>query len=296
MVMSLPRGAGLLPWATIDLTTGTVRTGKGLRGELRDGLVTGDEALCLTTHAICRLRLFPQPEVVATYRPKGLGTYLWRILDFGPDFVAVTGWALKSVLVLNRHDGTVVKRISAAAPQSSMRIDDHTIRLFALHGGEVVDVDLKTLKPIERHRVPDGTRAIVAEGEVFTLTGPRQAADSHVDIKQIWRIEPKELVALDGKLRITRRVPAPAGARDAIAITDGVVVIATDRGIALARKTDLGPLGVFDIADSGVWEYAFVMGARAVVVSVDRFTPTEIKVVRWTTKSDDGSPTNRSTE
>ncbi len=169
VVLSLPRGASPLPWATIDVATGTVRTGKGLRGELRDGLAAGDEALCLTTHAICRLRLFPEPEVVATYRPKGLGTYLWRLLDFGPDFVAATGWASKSALVLSRSDGTAVKRIAAVAPQSSVRIDDRIIRLFALHGGEVVDVDLKTLKTIERHRVPDGTRAVVADGEVFTL-------------------------------------------------------------------------------------------------------------------------------
>ena len=159
VVLSFPRDAGPLPWATIDVATGTIRTAKGLRGELRDGLAAGDEAFCLTTHAICRLRLFPEPEVVATYRPKGLGTYLWRMLDFGPDFVAVTGWASKSVLVLSRADGTVVKRIAATAPQSSIRIDDRIVRLFALHGGEVVDIDLKTLKPIQRHHVPDGTRA-----------------------------------------------------------------------------------------------------------------------------------------
>src|SRR5262249_7425114 len=48
VVLSLPRGAGPLPWVTVDLETGVTRLGKGLRGELRDGLASGDEALCLT--------------------------------------------------------------------------------------------------------------------------------------------------------------------------------------------------------------------------------------------------------
>jgi hypothetical protein len=178
----------------------------------------------------------------------------------------------------------VVKRIAAVAPQSSVRIDDRIIRLFALHGGEVVDVDLRTLKPIERYRVADGTRAIVADGEVFTLLGPRRAADPHVDVKQIWRIEPTELVALDGNLRVARRVPAPSRAREVIAITDGVIVIATDRGVALARTSDLGELGVFDIAGSDVWQHTFLQAVRSVAVSPARFVPTQLKVIRWTTK------------
>jgi hypothetical protein len=147
----------------------------------------------------------------------------------------------------------------------------------------VVDIDLKTLKPIQRHHVPDGTRAIVADGEVFTLLGPRRAADTHADIQQIWRIEPKELVALDKGLKVSRRAPAPLGAREVLAITDGVIVIATDRGVALARASDLGALGALEIERSDVWQHTFVWGGRSVVVSPDRFIPTQLKVVRWTT-------------
>jgi len=266
---------------TVDLETGVTRLGKGLRGELRDGLASGDEALCLTTQAVCRLRLFPEPVVVATYRPKGLGTYLWRMLDFGPDLVGVTGWASKSVLVLNRADGSVIKRIAAIAPQSSARIDDRVIRLFALHGGEIVDVDLATLKPIERHRVPDGTRAVVGNGEVFALIGPRRVADPHVDIKRVWRVEPKELVAFDTDLKVARRVQAPSGAREVLAITDGTLVIAAARGVTLVRASDLVELGSFEIERSDVWQHAFAPATRSIVVSPDRFVPTKLKVVRW---------------
>jgi hypothetical protein len=282
VVMSFPRDAGPQPWAVIDVAAGNIQTAKGLRGELRDWIATGDEAFCLTTHAVCRLRLTPEPTVLATYRPKGLGTYLWRMLDFGPDFVGVTGWASKTLVVLSRTDGTVVKRIASTAPQSSIRIDDRVIRLFAFHGGEVVDIDLKTLKPIQRHHVPDGTRAVVSDDEVFTLIGPRRAADAHVDVQQIWRIEPKELVALDSSLRVVRRIPAPRGARDVLAITDGVIVIATDRGVALACASDLSPLGELDFERSDVWQHAFVPEDRSVVISLNRFLPTELKVVRWT--------------
>jgi len=284
VIVSLPIGASPVPWAIIDVATGTVRTAKGLCGELRDGLATGDEAFCLTTHAVCKLRLFPEPEVVAIYRPKGLGTYLWRMLDFGPDFVAVTGWASKSIFVLSRADGTVIRRVAAIAPQSSMRIDDRTIRLFALHGGEVVDIDLKTLKATHRHQVPDGTRAVVADGEIFTLLGPRRAADPHVDIRRIWRIDPEELVALDRNLRVVRTAPAPSGAREVLAITEGVIVIATNRGVALVRASDLTVIGAFDIEHSDVWQHTFVSADRSVVVSSNRFLPTQMKVIRWITK------------
>jgi hypothetical protein len=152
------------------------------------------------------------------------------MMDFGPDLLAVTGWASKSVLIVSRTDGAIVKRIAATAPQSSIRMDDRVIRLFALHGGEVIDIDLKTLKPIQRHRVPDGRHAVVAAGEVFTLLGSKRAADPNVDVEQIWQIEPKELAVLDSSLKVSRRVPAPAGAREVLAVCDGVVVIATERG------------------------------------------------------------------
>jgi hypothetical protein len=280
LVLSLPRGAGLLPWVTVDLESGAVQIGKGLRGELRDGLASGDEALCLTTHAICRLRLFPEPAVLATYRPRGLGTYLWRMLDFGPDLVGVTGWATKSVLVLRRADGSAVKRIAAIAPQSSIRIDDRIIRLFALHGGEVVDVDLGTLKPIERHRVPEGTRAVVAGAEIFSLIGKKCAVES-VDIKQVWRIEPKELVVFDGDLKVVRRVPAPPRAREVLGIVDGTVVIATDRGISVFRTSDLAEVGAVDVERTNVWHHVLVPGDRCVVISPNRFIPTKLEAVRW---------------
>lgn len=283
VMMSLPRGAGLLPWVTVDLENEAIRVSKGLRGELRDGLASGDEALCLTTHAVCRLRLFPEPEVLATYRPKGLGTYLWRMLDFGPELIAVTGWASKSVLVLSRSDGSVVKRIAAIAPQSSARINDKVVRLFAFHGGEILDVDLRTLKPIARHRVPDGTRAAVSNGEIFTILGPRRAADPHVDLKQVWRIEPKELVVFSPDLEVARRVPAPSRAREILAVTDGVIVIATDRGVALVGASDLREIGAVDIEGSDVWQHAFTCRTRSVVVSPTRFVPSQLKVIRWTT-------------
>lgn len=282
VVLSFPRDAGHLPWATIDITTGNILTAKGLHGEIRDWIAADDEAFCLTTHGVCRLRLFPTPEVMATYRPKGLGNYLWRMLDFGPDFIAVTGWASKSVFILSRTDGTVVKRIAATAPQSSLRIDDRIIRLFAFHGGEVVDIDLKTMKPIQRLQVPDGTRAIHANGEVVTLLGPRHAANADIDIKQIWRIEPKELVVLDRSLKVVRRAAAPLGAREVLAIKDGVIVISTDRGVALACMSDLGTLGALDIERSDIWQHAFVPEENSVVVLPSRFIPNQLKVVRWT--------------
>ena len=88
---------------------------------------------------------------------------------------------------------------------------------------------------------------------------------------------------MDCNLRVVRRVPAPSRAREVIAITDEVIVIATDRGVALARTSDLGELGVFDFTGSDIWQHTFVRGTRSVVVSPARFVPAQLKVIRWTT-------------
>ena len=139
------------------------------------------------------------------------------------------------------------------------------------------------MKAIQRHQVPEGTRAIVSNDEIFTLLGPRRAVDAYVDVRQIWQIEPKELVALHRNLRVARRIPAPRGARDVLAIVDGVIVIATDQGVALACASDLSPIGEIDFERSTVWQHAFVPEDRSVVVALNRFMPTDLKVVRWTT-------------
>jgi hypothetical protein len=283
VVLSLPRATGSLPWVVVNVETGEVRKAKGLRGELRDGLVTGNTALCLTTHALCRIRWQPQPEVVEVYRPKGLGTYLWRLLDFGDELVAATGWATRSVLLLNRADGSVVKRLHIVSPHTSVRLPDGRIRLLSFHGSEAVDVDLQTLQPVARRALPCGTRPVVAGSETFVLTGHRKPANHEIPIEQMWSVEPQELAALDNDgYSVKRKVPAVRGARDVLGVADGTVVIATDSGIWLARADDLASVGYCEVSSLiGGCPLAFVPSARAVVLIDNFLLPTELKVITW---------------
>jgi hypothetical protein len=276
----------------VNVQTGEVASAAGLRGELRDGIVVGDTALCLTTHALCNLRVLPKPQVVACHQPAGCGTYLWRLLDFGDEMVAATGWCTKSVLVMRRGDGSVVKRLHMASPQASVRLGDSKVRLLSFHGEEAADYELPSLRRVARRPLPLGTTPVVADEEIYVLTGSRVSADSHIPIEKLWDVLPKHIVAIDrADLTVKRTAPVAFGARSVAGILDDTLIVSTDSGLRLVRRSDLVTLGSCEVAQS-VWECTFVPGARAAVVQSNRFVPTELTVVRWRAYRTVGSPDN----
>jgi hypothetical protein len=81
------------------------------------------------------------------------------------------------------------------------------------------------------------------------------------------------------------------GARSVAGILDDTLIVSTDSGLRLVRRSDLVTLGSCEVAQS-VWECTFVPGARAAVVQSNRFVPTELTVVRWRAYRTVGSPDN----
>jgi hypothetical protein len=282
VVLSLPSRSHPVPWVVVDIESGETQTGRKLRGEIRDGRIdAAGEGWVLTTSAICKLTVADEPRVLEIKRPKGLGTYLWRLLELGPDHFGATGWATKSVAVISRESWTIEKRLRIPAPHLAVEHGD-VVRLYSPHGGVCLDVRLPELERVGQEPMPLGTAPVVDGGELFLLHGRKRQADQAVPIEKIWQIEPDTLLALDAEsLAELRRAPSPAAARDVIGVdAAGRLIVSTHRGIALVARDSLEELERVDVADRVAF-HAFVPGASAVVVSPDGLAPRELVVVRW---------------
>jgi hypothetical protein len=286
VALSLPTRRHPVRWGVADLVTGEVRVSKTMRGELRDGFFEpSGEGWLLTTQALCRVDVSGDiPAVVDTLRPKGLGTYLWRLLAIGPDHLGATGWATASVALVGRQSGRLEKRLRIASPHLATT-DGDLVRLFSPHGGECLDVRLPTFARTDRRKMPFGTNPVLHDGELFMLAGRRIQADRSIPINSVWRIEPETIVALDpSSLAIRRQARAPMECREVLAVdSDNRLVVSTDSGFVLLHRDTLREEARAQLPDLSrpVFAHEFVPGADAIVISPDRFVPTELAVVTW---------------
>jgi hypothetical protein len=245
VLLSLPRGRAGFQLVAVDLGSGEVKVGDTVRGEVRDGLfeVRGAGWL-LTTHALCELSIADDhPSVQRSWRPQALGTYRDRLLALGAEHVGVTGWGSKSLAVINRGTRTVVDRVRVAAPHHAVAMPG-SVRLYAPHGGECVELTLPSLAVAARRKMPTGTRPIPHGGMLFLLEGKRRAVHDEVPIKKMWRVQPERLSVLDAETLLPLiSAPAPTEVRDVLGVDAlGRLVISTPRGIALASSEELHEL------------------------------------------------------
>jgi hypothetical protein len=174
VVSSLPTKGNRVTWAVVDVGTREVLTSRTLRGELRDGLFDATrERLLLTTHALCRVSVEGELRVIETMRPKGFGTYLWRLLPIGPEHVGATGWTTGSVAVFRRDGGELVKRIRIPSPHLAIQ-EGEVVRPHSPHGGQCLDLGLPELKRVRQRPMPLGSVPVVHGGELFLLHGPKE--------------------------------------------------------------------------------------------------------------------------
>jgi hypothetical protein len=286
VALSLPTRGRPVRWGVADLVTGEVRTSKTMRGELRDGLFEpSGEGWLLTTQALCKVDVSGHtPGVVETLRPKGLGTYLWRLLAIGPDHLGATGWATASVAVVGRRSGRLEKRLRIVSPHLATA-EGNLVRLYSPHGGECLDVRLPSVARGDQREMPHGTNPVLHDGELFMLAGRRIAADRSIPIETMWRIERETIVAVDPRsLAIRRDAPAPPESREILGVdSTGRLVVSTDVGIVLVRRDTLREEARAELPGLSrpVFAHEFVPAADAVVISPDRFVPTELAVVTW---------------
>jgi hypothetical protein len=273
-----------------------------IRGEVRDAVfdtgsprsgdgaaVSRDRGWLLTTFALAEIVLHAGGvQVGAGARPRGLGTSAHRLLALGPKHLGVTGWSSKSLAVVERTATAVVKRIPVTAAHLAVTTDDG-VRLYAPHGGEAVDVTLPSLRVTGRRPMATGSAPVLHDGELVLLAGER-APVPRVPAERLWRVAPRELLALDAEsLEPTARGPLPEGARDVLGVDGaGRVVVSTHTGVALADRRTLGRGARFDLPDlrQALHAHRWLPGPGCVVVYPRRREPHELLVVSWAGASD----------
>jgi hypothetical protein len=251
VLLSVPHGRAAFRLATLDVRSRSVHIGRPVRGEVRDGVFdAGNAGWLLTTSALCRLDIADaKAAILSTVRPRGLGTYQHRLFALGHRYLGVCGWASKSLAVIDQSSGEMVKRLAMVAPHQALVREDRVL-LLAPHGGEVIDLDLRSLTVRGRWPMPFGTQPLVADGHVFMLTGERRQARGMIPIEQQWKIAREQVCRLDlGTLEMLAQAPAPAGSRDALGIDHaGRLVLSSDHGLVLLDARDLGQLDRIDVA------------------------------------------------
>lgn len=239
IALSLPHGRAAFRLATVDVSSRTFRVDGAVGGEIRDALFDDDgNGWVLTTQALRpaafadgRLKLAP-----AT-RPRGLGTHQHRLFALGRRHLGVCGWASKSLAVLARESGELVKRLPMVAPSTALARGDQTL-LLAPHGAEAIAVDLESLSIRGRWPMPFGTHPLAVDGHVFMLAGERQQSHPGVALERQWRITRDRVLRLDpASFVILAQAPAPPQSRDVLGVDDaGRLVLSTEHGLALVDR------------------------------------------------------------
>lgn len=253
VMFTLPSMGARSPWCVVDVSTGEIRRGRGMPGDLTALLHgTDDPHWGLAAYGLVRLRLDGRLEVTDVFR-KGIGKYLRTLVDFDHDLLAVANRSLSSVLLVSKVDGSAVKRIKMAGPDLAYPLSDRRLRFLSFHHAEATDVDVARRKVITRHPLPYGQGARHVGDEVIVLSGERHdfrivdvAADAEPGTTVIlgvgdvqapagWDVVPSGIAVLDAcTLEVRRRAPL---AHDCVEVlgtdTTGRIVVSTRNGFLL---------------------------------------------------------------
>jgi hypothetical protein len=279
VVMSLPSGSAKVPWACVDVHSGSVAAERGLRGEVRDGrLDRAGKGWLLTTSALVRVDLAGAPRIADLLVPRGLGRYHSRLLAMGDDRFGVCPWPGQTLSVVDVQTRAVIKKIRVAAPHLSL-VSEQTVTLYAPHGGQRMLLRGQDLERLEVASMPTGTRPFFDDGEVVMVLGQRRPIPHSTS----WEIARDGLGIFDAKtFEEHARVPMPAGGREVLGKDKrGRVVISTDDGFALVDRSTLSEIARLALpVANGLRAHAF-LGTQQTTVMLDDMRPRELIVVRW---------------
>lgn len=282
VVLSLPSGSGKVPWARVDIETGAVDVARGLRGDVRDGLLDADGGgWLLTNSALVRVEVADRMTVVDTLVPKGMGKHQSRLHALGDNRYGACNWMGKRLYVVDVTTSALVKTINVVAPHLSV-LNAETVTLYAPHGGERLVLGRGALDRLEHTSMPTGTMPFYCDGEIVMLTGERIAMP-HINPTRGWIVSRQNLVLLDAASLTERRsAAAPRGARDVLG-TDhaGQLVISTDDGVVIADRRTLKEIDRVTFAQPVALGAHTFLTARQAVVMTNGIFSRELIVARW---------------
>src|SRR5262249_21794673 len=202
--------------------TGAIRTGQRLAGELRavvfDGGHVGRDggAWALTTFGLCRISLASLTRTGENIR-QGLGKYQGRMVALSHDVLGISAFFGRSLVLVSRHDGTVLKRVRMGAPALVYPLPDGRHRCWSPHNAVATDLDLASARCAARHPLPHGKGPVLIGDRVLALTGEREDMPG---VPDVWDVRPRHVTTFDAwTLTEFRRIPAPE---------DSIEVLGTD--------------------------------------------------------------------
>jgi hypothetical protein len=284
ILLSLHSGAITRPWACVDLLTGEVEAARGLRGEVRDGLVDADgRGWLLTASALVRVDVSSGLHILDTLTPKGVGKYQSRLLPFGDQRLGVVNWMGNVLSIVDLSTGALMKKLKIAAPHMS-RVEDRHVTLFSPHGGERLVVRRDNLARVQSSPMPTGTAPWFDGADLVMVTGTR-APIPRVAPTRGWTIARHAIGVFDAATLAERLLVATRqDTRDVLGVDRaGRLVLSTDRGFFLADRDNLAEVARFDLPtnklDTGL-VHRFVPMYQAVAMA-SGIDAREIVVVRW---------------
>jgi hypothetical protein len=266
-----------------DAFTGELRTGKRIAGELRsvvfdDETGRADGAWALATFGLCRISLGSLARTGQNLR-KGIGKYQGRMVALSGDVLTVSAYYGRSMALVSRLDGTVMKRLRMGAPELVYPLPDGMHRCWSSHNAVVSDVDLRTARVVARHQVPYGKGPALVGDQVLVLCGDRE---NDAQAPDVWDVRPTHVVAYDRyTLAELWRASAP---RQGIEVLGHDwhrrVVIACRRMVTIINPATRHVEGVYH--HPGDLGRALLMPGRNLVLIKNRTVdPQVLTVLRW---------------
>jgi len=251
-----------------------------LAGDLRDVVFdaeTDGTAWALATFGLCRIDVGSLTKIGDDIR-QGIGKYQWRMLAVSDDVLCISAYQGRSMVLVSRRDGTVIKRLRMGAPELVHRLGDGRHRCWSFHHAVATDLDLRSGRCVARHRTPYGKGLVVVGDQVVALCGERE----DTPFPNVWNIDATHVIAFDADTRTpVRRAEAPEHSIEVLgADAASRIVIAARHTISVLSPVTLEVEGTYDHhADLGgtllVPEDNLVV-VRDPVHLADRYS-----VVRW---------------
>jgi hypothetical protein len=267
-----------------DVLTGAIRTGQRLAGELRAFVFDGAHvdraagAWALTTFGLCRISLASLTRTGENIR-QGLGKYQGRMVALSHDVFGISSFYGRSLILVSRHDGTVLKRLRMGAPALAYPLPDGRHRCWSPHNAVATDLDLASARCAARHPLPYGKGPVLIGDQVLALTGEREDMPG---VPNVWDVRSSHVTTFDAwTLTELHRIPAPE---------DSIEVLGTDvagRILITSRRavTFLTP-GGFDV-ETTYQHHANLGGAlllpehNCAVLQSSITTGNGLTVIRW---------------
>jgi hypothetical protein len=250
VVFSRHMGAARVRWLVYRLDSGEFVEGKGLAGDLQDGVFDDDGAWLLGSYGLCRVAFDP-PTVVEVVK-RGIGDNQHRLLQFSESLLAIARIDGETSLAVDAGTGEVRRRIRMPGPELALADGEGSVLLCSFRAGVAKRLDLADLRVRRAAALPEGVTPLDLGDRLVALTGPREPwgrVHGLPDVTHLsWRTRVEAVTEVDRRdLQVRKEVSGAAGLRELLGVDHDNRLIATaDWGLALVDPERLEILARFE--------------------------------------------------